>query len=228
MGHMSTTLPKFDLSTPLGRRRAERDYFWWGDHAFLRTLVSNRHWVDGRLMRGNQPSPEQLKALKHQGIKTIINLRGGDGSFSVLERDACDRLGLTLVDHVVTSREVPTRARVLGAKALFETIEYPAFMHCKSGADRAGLMSVLYAHFQLGQSIREAMKQLSWKYLHTKVGKTGVLDYMCVRYLDEGEAAGLSFLDWVNSPGYDPAIIKADFRSGWLGNLLTEKLLRRE
>ena len=225
---MSATPPKFDLSTPQGRRLAEKDYLWWGDHAFLRKLVKNRHWVDGRLMRGNQPSPAQLAELKAQGIKTIINLRGGDGSFSLLERDACERLGLTLVDHVVTSREVPTRARVLGAKTLFERIEYPAFMHCKSGADRAGLMSVLYAHFQLGQPIAEAMKQLSWKYLHAKVGKTGVLDYMFERYLAEGEAKGLSFLDWVNSESYDPAAIKADFRAGWWGSLLTEKLLRRE
>ena len=226
---MSATLAKFDLTTPEGRRKAHSDYLWWGDHAFLRKLVKNRHWVDeGRLLRGNQPSPTQLQALKAQGIKTIINLRGGDGSFSVLERDACNRLGLTLVDHVVTSREIPTRDRVLGAKAMFATIEYPAFIHCKSGADRAGLMSALYVHFQLGQPIRQAMKQLSWRYLHARIGKTGVLDYLFERYLAEGESAGLSFIDWVQSPAYDPAAIKADFRAGWFGDLLTEKLLRRE
>ena len=126
-----------------GRKAAEKDYMWWGDHAFLRKLVRNRHWVDGRLMRGNQPSPAQLAELKAQGIKTIINLRGGDGSFALLERDACEKLGLKLVDLVVTSREVPSRERVLNAKKMFESIEYPAFMHCKSGADRAGLMSLL-------------------------------------------------------------------------------------
>ena len=27
---------------------------------------------------------------------------------------------------------------------MFETIEYPAVMHCKSGADRAGIMAALY------------------------------------------------------------------------------------
>ena len=184
---MSAKLEKFDLTTPEGRRKAHSDYLWWGDHAFLRKLVKNRHWVDqGRLLRGNQPSPTQLQALKAQGIKTIINLRGGDGSFSVLERDACNRLGLTLVDHVVTSREIPTRDRVLGAKAMFAMIEYPAFIHCKSGADRAGLMSALYVHFQLGQPIRQAMKQLSWRYLHARIGKTGVL--MLTRTLAVTEA----------------------------------------
>lgn len=224
----ATPAPKFDLSTPEGRRAAESDYMWWGDHAFLRKLVKNRHWVDDRLMRGNQPSPQQLAELKAQGIKTIVNLRGGDGSFALLEREACERLGLKLVDLVVTSREVPSRDRVLAAKAMFERIEYPAFMHCKSGADRAGLMSTLYAHFQLGQPIRQAMGQLSWKYLHAKAGKTGVLDYMFERYLADAEPKGISFIDWVNSPAYDPAAMKAQFRSKWWGSLLTEQLLRRE
>jgi protein tyrosine/serine phosphatase len=224
---MSAT-PKFDLSTPEGRKAAEKDYMWWGDHAFLRKLVKNRHWVDGKLMRGNQPSPAQLAELKAQGIKTIINLRGGDGSFALLEREACERLGLKMVDLIVTSREVPSRERVLNAKTMFETVEYPAFMHCKSGADRAGLMSVLYAHFVLGQPIAKAKDQLAWKYLHAKVGKTGVLDYMFERYLADAEPKGISFIDWVKSDAYDPAAMKADFRAGWWGSLLTEKILRRE
>src|SRR4051812_24901245 len=113
---MSAT-PKFDLSTPAGRKAAEKDYMWFGDHAILRKMVKNRHWVDpGRLMRGNQPSPTQLAELKAQGIRTIINLRGGDGSFALLEREACEKLGLTMVDLIVTSREVPSRERVLNAK----------------------------------------------------------------------------------------------------------------
>jgi hypothetical protein len=48
------------------------------------------------------------------------------------------------------------------------------------------------------------------------------------RYLAEGEPAGLSFVQWVESPAYDPAAIKADFKAGWWGTMLTEKLMRRE
>ena len=92
-----------------------------------------------------------------------------------------------------------------GAKALFETVEYPALMHCKSGADRAGIMAVFYRHFRQGRPIREALAQLSPRYLHVRAGLTGVLDYIFERYLAEGEPAGLSFLDWVESPAYDPA-----------------------
>jgi protein tyrosine/serine phosphatase len=219
---------KFDLSTPGGRLKTYLDYLW-NDHAYLRLGFSNAHWISDELVRANQPWPHQLAEWQRRGIRTIINLRGGfDASFHALEKDACQRLGLAMVDFTITSREVPSRDRVLGAKRLFETVEYPAMMHCKSGADRAGIMSVLYMHFRQGRTIAEAMEQLSLRYLHVKQGKTGVLDYTFERYLDEGEPAGMSFLEWVESPMYDPAAMKAKFRASMLGSAITERLLRRE
>ena len=160
-------------------------------------------------MRTNQPWPFQLKRWKRDGIKTVVNLRGGmDGSFHLLERQACRRHGLKLVNFVVTSRDVPSGDDVLAARALFETIEYPAVMHCKSGADRAGIMSVLYMHF--------------------RQGKTGVLDYVFERYLADAEPHGISFIDWVCSDAYDPVAMKAEFRAKWWGTAITEGLVRRE
>jgi len=221
-------LADFDLTTKNGRFRTYLNYLW-NDHAYLRLRFRNAHWVSDELVRTNQPWPFQLEQWKVQGIKTIVNLRGGfDASFHALEKDACERLGLTLVDFTITSREVPSRARVHGAKALFESLEYPALMHCKSGADRAGIMSVFYMHFRKGVPIREALEQLSLKYLHVKAGKTGVLDYTFERYLDQGEPKGLSLLEWVDSPDYDEAAIKADFRSNMWGRLLTDGLWKRE
>jgi len=218
----------FDLTTRPGRFWACLD-FLWNDHAYLRLGFQNAFWISREMVHSNQPWPYQLKRWKREGIKTVVNLRGGfDASFFALEKDACERYGLNLVNFTVTSRDVPSKAAVLAARDLFQTLEYPAVMHCKSGADRAGIMSVLYAHFRLGQPIREAMGQLSWRYMHVRQGLTGVLDYIFQLYLAEGEPQGLSFVDWTQSPGYDPKKIKADFRAGRLGSLLTEKLLRRE
>ena len=42
------------------------------------------------------------------------------------------------------------------------------------------------------------------------------------RYLAEGEPAGLSFVEWVKSPMYDPAGLKADFRAGAWGSLVSD------
>jgi protein tyrosine/serine phosphatase len=221
-------MSRFDLTTPEGRRRANRDYLW-NDHAFLRVRFQNAHWISDELVRTNQPSPRQLKAWRDGGIKTVINLRGGfDASFYALEKEACEQLGLKMVDFTVTSREAPSKVQIRGAKELFQTIEYPALMHCKSGADRAGIMSVLYMHFRKGLPIREALRQLSFRFLHVRQGKTGVLDYMLERYLEEAEPKGIDFLEWVESDAYDPKRIKEDFKAQWWGTLVTEKLLRRE
>lgn len=227
--HPQLLLTRFDLSHPRGRVLT-RLHFLWHDHSYFRLVYQNDHWISHELLRTSQPWPFQLKQWRdRKGIKTVINLRGGfDASFFALERHACERLGLKLVNHTATSRDVPTAQQVLAARDMFNSIEYPALMHCKSGADRAGIMSVLYCHFRLGQPIRQAARQLSPLYLHAKAGKTGVLDYIFERYLAEAEPRGISFLDWTQSSDYDPAKIKADFKAQWWGSLFTEGLLRRE
>ena len=219
---------RFDLSTPRGRLRAYWDFFW-SDHAFLRLGFQNAFWVSPELVRSNQPWPWQLKWWRDAGVRTVLNLRGEPAkSHHVLEADACERLGLRMIDLVVYSREAPTLEQVLAARQVFETIEYPCLMHCKSGADRAGLMSVLYAHFRLGQPIAEALAQLSLRHGHFRQGNTGVLDHVFDRYLAETRDSGMSLIDWMSLPDYDHKAIKAEFRaSGW-GSVLTDRLLRRE
>jgi protein tyrosine/serine phosphatase len=219
---------RFDLGTPEGRRRAEADLIW-GDHGFLRTRFSNFHWIEpGVMARANQPSPQVIERYAAQGFKTILNLRGpSDTGYYALEREACERHGLTLIDARMHSREPPSREQVRLAKRLFETIQYPALMHCKSGADRAGAMAVLYKHLKMGAPIAEAVEQLRLKYLHVKQGKTGVIDYFFERYLEESKASGKAFLDWAEQD-YDQKSLKAAFVGEWWANILVDKILRRE
>jgi protein tyrosine/serine phosphatase len=203
--------------------------FVFKDHAFLRLGFRNAHWISDDFVRTNQPWPHQLARWKARGVRTIVNLRGSaDGGSQRIEREACAALGLKLIEFRISSKEAPSREQILGARRLFDEIAYPALMHCKSGADRTGLMAVLYLHFRKGRPIREAIEQLSLRYLHLKSGRPGVLDAVFATYLDEVEPQGISFLDWVESAAYDPAAIQqayaARMRRGWL----TEKLLRRE
>ena len=218
----------FDLSTPAGRLRAYAD-FLWSDHAWIRLGFQNAHWIGEQLVRTNQPWPFQLKWWRDHGVRTVLDLRGEPHkSHHLIEADACERLGLSMVDLVVYSREAPTLEQVLQARQVFSDIAYPCLMHCKSGADRAGLMGVLYAHFQLGQPIRQAVGQLSLRYGHFRQGYTGVLDHFFQAYLAEGEARGESLIEWMSRPEYDHRALKADFRASWWGRAITERLLRRE
>jgi protein tyrosine/serine phosphatase len=217
-----------DLSTPAGRRRARKELIW-GDHGFLRLRFRNLHRISDEMYRANQPSPEHIaRYAKELGLKTIINLRGtSPKGYYVLEKEACDRHGIQLVDFQMFSREIPTPASVMEAKRLFDSIAYPALMHCKSGADRAGIMAVLYQHFRKGQTIEQALEQLSGKYLHIRHGKTGVLDFFFETYLAEGPPQGLGFSDWVNR-GYDAAALKARFLKSRKSKVDVDQLLRRE
>ena len=225
---MSDGMARFDVSTEAGRRAAERDFFW-NDHAFLRLAFSNAHWLGPDLVRTNQPSPRQLEGWARRGIRTVINLRGErDEGYYWLEKAACERLGLTLIDAPLDSRDPPGKDRVRRARDLFRSIDYPVLIHCKSGADRAGLMAVFYRHFHLGEPISRAMTELSKKYLHSREGLTGVLDHFLETYVNEVEPTGVGFMEWVESDAYDPQAMRKDFRANWWGTLLTEKLLRRE
>ncbi len=215
-----------DLDNSSDRRRAYRDLIW-GDHGFLRVLFANHHDIGGGMSRENQPSPKRIAKLAEAGIKTIVNLRGeSPKGYYLLEKEACERHNITLVDYRMFSRDTHSVESILGAKALFETIEYPAMMHCKSGADRTGIMGVLYRHYRMGDSIEEAIEQLSRKYLHIREGKTGMLDFFFEDYLTYAEKHPISFSDWVATV-YDQADVKARFMAQWSGNPITE-ILRRE
>ena len=112
------------------------------------------------------------------------------------------------------------------ARDLFATLETPTLIHCKSGADRAGLMSALYLLIAKERPAREAMGQLDWKYGHVKAAKTGLIDAFFLSYLPY-EDQGMAFFDWVDTI-YDPEVLTASFNAGSWAVRLTDIILRRE
>ena len=222
------------MSHPAARRRAERAFFW-GDHAFVRAVYDNSHEIAPGVYRSAQPSPRRLAAWRARGVRTIVNLRGAAPCAALaLETEACDRLGLSLVNFRVYSREAPSADVLLGLRDLFSRIERPALLHCKSGADRVGVAAAMYLFFVEGAPLDQALGQLSKRFGHFREGKTGVIDRAFELYLAHAKKSAISlrdvdaFLEWARSDAYDPAAIKRDFRPTALGGLLTEKILRRE
>lgn len=217
-----------DLSTIPGRKRAERE-MTLGDHGFLRESFQNLHQISDEMWRSNQPNPRQVaEHARLRGIKTILNLRGDSSKgYYLLEKEACEAAGIELIDFRVYSRDTPTVERIFEARDLFDKIAYPALMHCKSGADRAGLMSVLYMIFRMGEPVSLAKQQLSKKYLHMKEGKTGLLDAFFEAYLAAEKATGIGFEDWVRTE-YDREQLKADFLESGQAKLRLDWFLRRE
>ncbi len=198
------------------------------DHALFRHAYLNLHRLDARMWRSAQPSPGQLQTIAASGVRSIVNLRGTrDCASYLLEKEACARLGLTLVDVPFSSREPPSAERVLGFADLLETLAYPALMHCKSGADRAGIASALYLLLRAGATPEVAARQLHWRFGHVRHSDTGVLDFMLARFAADHARDGIALRDWVRR-GYDPQALRREFRAGRWSNLLVNRLLRRE
>ena len=198
------------------------------DHAILRLGWSNFGTIiPGKLYRGNHPTPARLKRLHDRyALRTLINLRGKrDCGSDALSRDAAARLGMDHLDVPFESRGAPQRDRILRFHALYQTLAFPALLHCKSGADRTGLAGGLAMLFE-GGTAAAALGQLSWRFGHFNRSPTGVLDAFFLDYQANAEGR-VPFIDWVRND-YDEAAVRARFRASGLATFLNDAVLRRE
>lgn len=215
------------LTTRPARWAAWRDSLFV-DHAIFRAVWTNfAEVVPDRVYRANHPTPFHLaRFAKQRHLRTLVNLRGHRQCGSdALSRDAAPRIGLAHVDMAFESRGAPHRDRILRFAGLYREIAFPMLMHCKSGADRAGLASALVVMFE-GGTTHDALKQLSWRFGHFNRSRTGILDAFFWRYRAEAEGR-LPFMDWVRDE-YDEVALKRDFVAGRLSSFLTDTVLRRE
>jgi protein tyrosine/serine phosphatase len=216
-----------DVTSPAGRAKAWSDSLLV-DHAVFRVLWQNWAAVTpGRLYRSNHPTPARLAAAtRRYGIRTLINLRGIRPCGSdALSRDAAERLGLQHIDAPFESRGAPHRDRILRLAEIYRSIEEPALIHCKSGADRAGLAAGLFLLLN-GATAEKALGQLSWRFGHFHRSRTGILDAFFVRYALDGEGRK-PFLDWVRED-YDEMALRRDFVAGGLASFINDRVLARE
>lgn len=218
----------FNLRSPGGRFHA-----WLNmhivDHGFVRSAYNNFHDLGGGMYRSSQPSPSQIRRYHRRlGLKTILNLRGESpyGSYP-LEVTVCKELGIELVDLTLYSRAPPSRRRIHLLKDAFTAIQYPALLHCKSGADRAGMAAALYRILHLNHPVEQAMAELDWKYGHFKGAKTGVQDFFLASYLAYHRHTPVDFMTWVDTV-YDEKAMKQQFRAEGWASLVVDKVLHRE
>ncbi|MGV6850438.1 MAG: phosphatase domain-containing protein [Marinibacterium sp.] len=199
-----------DLSTPRNRRKANI-YSLVFDHGFLRTLWTNFHQIAPGVYRSNHPTRARFEKMKAMGIRTVLTLRGDDPSAHfLLEQEICRDLGLNLVAARQYARAPARREDMLDLIAKLRTIEKPFVMHCKSGADRAGLASAIYLMVVEGQPVEKARRMLSPRYMHVRNGQVGILDHILDVYAARNAKAPISFEDWI-AQDYDHVEMIEDF-----------------
>ncbi|RYG89362.1 protein tyrosine phosphatase [Loktanella sp. IMCC34160] len=199
-----------DITDPEERKKSQF-YADWVDHGILRYKWHNFERVAPLLWRSNHPNDDRFRAYAELGITTVLNLRGKtDKAFYHFEVESCAALGLRLIDLPMAARRAPTRERFLELIDLFDTLDTPTLIHCKSGADRTGLAAAVYLLHVMKAPLEEARKQLSFRFLHIKLTKTGTLDYILHCYGERLAKGPIPFREWVETE-YDGAAMQAAF-----------------
>lgn len=200
------------LSTRLGRVWAYVCYNLF-DHGFLRIWWTNLEEIAPGVWRSNQPGPQRMAQYARMGIKSVLILRGsGEKAHFQLEQEAAARHSIKLHVLGIHARKADRAGALLALLRTFEEIEGPWLMHCKSGADRAGLASALYL-LSIGRPLSEARKQLSWRYVHLKSTLTGVLDVLLDQYEETLEEEPMDIKTWLETR-YDRARLTKEFQEG--------------
>lgn len=123
--------------------------------------------VNPHLFRGGRPSSQALEELKKIGVRTVIDLQGGDrDSFGGLaglfepgelpeniakEHDAVSHYGMSFFNFPLNSMKdiTPNEEKDINEalRIMNDPASQPVFIHCEHGKDRTGLLVALYRVF---------------------------------------------------------------------------------
>ena len=199
-----------DIIDPVERKKSLR-HFHWLDHGILRVFWHNFEEFAPGAYRSNHPSLKRFDDYAALGIKAVLNLRGvAKQPHYLFEVEACEKHGLTLVTVPMGARSAPKVERLVDLITAFRTIEHPFLMHCKSGADRTGLAATLYLMLIKGQPLETARKQLTFRFLHIRRTKTGILDHFLDTYAARNAQSPIGIEDWIKTE-YDPKALTKSF-----------------
>ncbi|MDO6727983.1 tyrosine-protein phosphatase [Cognatishimia sp. 1_MG-2023] len=202
-----------DLIDPEERKKSQH-YADWVDHGILRYRWHNFAQIAPNMYRSNHPNHERFEAYAKLGIKTVLNLRGASNhSPYYFEVESCKKLNLDLIDIPMSARSAPPPEKLIEVMDALETlVDIPTLMHCKSGADRTGIVSAMYLMHILGKPVEEARKMLSFDFVHIKFTKTGILDYVIDMYARRVAKSPIPFREWVETE-YDHEAARDGFNN---------------
>lgn len=186
------------IDDPVERRRSEL-FAAWVDHGHLRRFWRNFDEIEPGLFRANHPDARQLAVYHAMGIRDVLSLRAAQNGPHLLEAEACAALGMRLRNVALSARQAPSRRALLDLLDKLESLQRPALIHCKSGADRTGLAEAFYRIHMRGEPVSSARRGLSARYLHFRWSRTGVLDRVLDTYEARLAAGPITLRDWVET-----------------------------
>lgn len=130
----------------------------------------NFHAVEeGAFYRSAQLGKNELRQVVHDHqIRAILNLRGAHPGQRWYDDELAvsKALGVAHYDYGLSAHRLVTDGQIGDLLGIIRNAPKPLLVHCKSGADRAGLVSALYSFAIERKSKDEADAQLSLIYGH--------------------------------------------------------------
>lgn len=144
----------------------------------------------GVLYRSAQLSKNEFKAaIGEYGIKSVLNLRGANPGSAWYDDEiaAVGEFGLAHFDYPLSARRFVTSQQIAEILDIVRRAPKPLLIHCKSGADRAGLVAALYRFAETGASAEEADRELSVVYGHFPylTSRSGAMDDSFWAFVDK-------------------------------------------
>jgi protein tyrosine/serine phosphatase len=130
----------------------------------------NFHTVEeGAFYRSAQLSKDELQTvIREHEIRSVLNLRGAHPGQPWYEEElaASRALGVAHYDYALSAHRFVTTQQISEVLGIVRDAPKPLLVHCKSGADRTGLVSALYRFTGEGVSADQADRELSLVYGH--------------------------------------------------------------
>lgn len=140
--------------------------------SFFRMTQNFYEVFPGKFYRSAQLTPVEMKEMiERYGIKTVVSLRGAPrNSFWVPGQVALlEKMGVAFKAVWWTTDNTPDKDQLLSYLEILRTAEYPILVHCRTGADRTGEATAIYAMDYMNEAREEAIDDhLSFKYWHIR------------------------------------------------------------
>ena len=119
------------------------------------TNVTNLYRIEPDLYRGGQPAGAGFRELAALGVKTVLDLKGGDGDGAVARGTSLKLLHVPMTAFGLRDDRVLEALRILS-----DSSNRPLIVHCQHGSDRTGALMALYRVVVQGWSKDDAIREM--------------------------------------------------------------------
>jgi protein tyrosine/serine phosphatase len=165
-----------------------------GGYSGMLAYTGNLHTVsEGVLYRSAQLSQQQFAdAIQEYRLKSILNLRGAHPGEAWYDDEiaAAREAGIAHYDYPMSAKRRLAREQIEPILEIVRNAPKPLLIHCRSGADRSGLVAALFRLAIEHATPEEADRQLSLRYGHFPylTSKTGAMDDSFWAFVDHPAA----------------------------------------